>query len=145
MELRRSKRLVQNTQDKKRIIGKIFQDNIDLFNNAFGKKKLLHYANICDLYIRYNDNFKYNIYNIRDEALYDTRIRYFLVGAIHNKEEFNKEYIETHGVLKKEEKRFLFYINKTIHFIEKYLNKKTRFLYKTCLNDDVIRYILSFL
>ena len=145
MELRRSKRLVKNTQDKKRIIGKLFQDNIDLFNKAFGKTKLLHYANICQLYIRYNDNFKYNMYNVREEVIYDTRLREFLVGAIHNKEKFDKEYIEKFGVTKKEEKRFLFYINKTIHFIEKYLNKKTQFLYKTCLNDDVIGYILSFL
>ena len=145
MEVRRSKRLVQKTEDKNRTIGKIFQDNIDLFNNAFGKQKLFHYANICHLYIRYNDNFKYNNYNIRNEALYDTRIRYFLVGAIHNREKFDKEYIEKYGVSKKEEKRFLLNINKTIHFIEKYLNKKTQILYKTCLNDDVIRYILSFL
>jgi hypothetical protein len=145
MELRRSKRLMQKTEDKKRTTGKLFQDNIDLFNNTFGKQKLVYYADICQLYIRYNDNFKYNNYNIRNEALYDTRIRDFLVGAKHNKEKINKEYIETYEVSKKEEKRFLFYINKTIHFIEKYLNKKTQFLYKTCLNDDVIRYILSFL
>jgi hypothetical protein len=131
--------------NKKQTICKIFQENIDLLNETSGKQKLLHYGNICRLYIHYNDNFKYNNYNIRNEALYDTRMRDFLVVANHNKKKFDKEYIETYGVSKKEEKKFLFNINKTIHFIEKYLNKKTQFLCKTCLNDDVIRYILSFL
>lgn len=145
MEVRRSKRLVEKTLDKKRTIAKIFQYNIDLLNVGFGKIKLFHYAHICRLYVQYNDNFKYNNYNIRDEFKYDTSMRDFLVGVKHNKGKLDKEYIETHGVSRTEEKKFMVCMNNTINFIEKYLKKKQNILYKTILNEDVIRHILSFL
>jgi hypothetical protein len=142
---RRSERLALKTHAKKLSIARIFQSNMTKLDLAFGKRKLFYYEIICRLFLEYNENFKYNIYNIRDEIAYDTRMRNFLHSAIRNKAELNQKYIEDNRLSKKEENRILFYINKNITFIEKYLKEKQKYLYKTILNEDVIRHIISFL
>jgi hypothetical protein len=142
---RRSERLALKTHAKKLSITRIFQYNITKLDLAIGKKKLFYYEIICRLFLEYNENFKYNIYNIRDEVTYDIRLRSFLSSAIRNKAEINQKYIEDNRLSKKEENRILFYINKNITFIEKYLKKKQNYLYKTILNEDVIGHIISFL
>jgi site-specific recombinase XerD len=61
---------------------------------------------------------------------------------------FNKIQLEEGDVFalsKREKNRILYYVHRTINFIEKYLNKKTELLEKTVLNEDVIREIMSFL
>jgi site-specific recombinase XerD len=70
-------------------------------------------------------------------------MRDFLISA-----KFNKNQLEERTVFelsKKEKTRFLYYLQQTMNFIEKYLNKKTQLLEKTVLNEDVIREIMSFL
>ena len=142
---RRSERLALKTHANKLSITRMFQYNMTKMDSVFGKRKLYYYEIICRLFLEYNDNFKYNIYNIRDEVTYDIRMRSFLHSAKHNKNALNTEYIENYRLSKKEEKRILFYLNKTINFIEKYLIKKQNLLYKTILNTDVIDHIISFL
>lgn len=145
MEVRRSERLALKTHAKKLSITSMFQYNMIKLDLAFGKRKLFYYEIICRLFLEYNDNFKYNIYNIRDEFTYDTRMRTFLSSAIRNKAALNQEYIEDNRLSKKEEKQILLYMNRNITFIEKYLKKKQKYLYKTILNEDVIGHIISFL
>jgi site-specific recombinase XerD len=71
-------------------------------------------------------------------------MRNFLISTKSNKEILEGKK-EVFILMKNEKKRILYYIERTIHFIEKYLNKKTELLKKTVLNEDVIREIISFL
>jgi hypothetical protein len=142
--LRRSERLTTKRDKEIKIRISIFKSQIEQFEKTFGKKKLVYYENICRLFIEENDYFKYDKFNIRiDEIKYDETMRNMLESA-----KFNKNQLEEKNVfqLKKIEKiRILQYIDQTIQYIEKYLNKKTKLLEKTVLNEDVIREIMSFL
>jgi hypothetical protein len=141
--LRRSERLAYKRDKESKILLATFQHQITLFKETPGKKKLLYYENICRLFIAENNYFKYDKCNLRQETKYDTIMRDVLISA-----KFNKNQLEEGTVfelMKKEKTRILYYIQRTIHFIEKYLNKKTELLKKTVLNDDVIREIITFL
>jgi len=141
--LRRSERLAYKRDKESKILLATFQHQIALFKETPGKKKLLYYENICRLFIAENNYFKYDKCNLRQETKYDTIMRDVLISV-----KFNKNQLEEGTVfelMKKEKTRILYYIQRTIHFIEKYLNKKTELLKKTVLNDDVIREIISFL
>ena len=141
--LRRSERLSTKRDKESKILLRTFQHQIALFKETPGKRKLLYYENICRLFIAENNYFKYDKYNLRQETKYDTIMRDVLISA-----KFNKTLLEEGTVfelMKIEKTRILYYIQRTIHFIEKYLNKKTELLEKTVLNEDVIREIISFL
>ena len=141
--LRRSERLACKRDKESKNILYNFQSQIALFKETPGKRKLLYYENICRLFIAENDYFKYDKCNLRQETKYDTIMRDVLISA-----KFNKTKLEEGTVFelsKIEKNRILYYILRTINFIEKYLNKKTKLLEKTVLNEDVIREIITFL
>lgn len=141
--LRRSERLACKRDKESKNLLHTFQSNIALFKETPGKRKLLYYENICRLFISKNNYFKYDKCNLRQETKYDTIMRNFLISV-----KFNKAVLEEGEVFelsKKEKTRISYYLQRTIHFIEKYLNKKTELLKKTILNEDVIREIISFL
>jgi hypothetical protein len=142
--LRRSERVAIHRQEEIKKIFHIFKIQMKYFEETYGKKKLLYYENICRLFISENNYFKYDRYYLRQEVKYDTIMRNFLVSAKLNKELLEGKK-EVFILMKKEKKRILYYIERTIHFIEKYLNKKTELLKKTVLNEDVIREIIAFL
>jgi hypothetical protein len=143
--LRRSERLASKKKEENTKVVQLFHYNIRNLELAFGKKKLFYYENICRLFKYHNRMFMYDDYNNRTEVKYDSIMRSFLKSTKHNKEALENEYIEKYNLTKTEEKRAMEYFNRTIQFIEKYLNKKQSFLKQTILNDDVIGEILSFL
>ena len=143
--LRRSERILEKNWNYRNYITELFSYNIHNLESAQGKDKLFFYENLCKLFLKHNAIFIYNIYNIRVEWRYDTNMRDFLRSAKNIKCELESHYVIEYQLSKKEETRILYYINRAITFIEKYLNKKTEPLKKTCLNDDVINYIISFL
>ena len=141
--LRRSERLSTKRDKESKILLRTFQSQIALFKETVGKRKLLYYENICRLFIAENDYFKYDKCNLRQEIKYDTIMRNMLISA-----KFNKIQLEEGDVFalsKREKNRILYYIQRTINFVEKYFNKNTELLEKTVLNEDVIREIMSFL
>ena len=143
--LRRSERLASKKKEENTKVVNLFGYNIRQLELANGKKKLFYYENICRLFKYHHRMFMYDDYNIRTEVKYDNTMRSFLKSAKHNKEALENEYIKKYQLTNPEQKKAMEYFNNTIHFIEKYLNKKQSFLNKTILNDDVIGYILSFL
>jgi len=143
--LRRSDRILAKNRNYRMSITELFTYNMQHLDTAEGKDKLFYYENLCKLYLKYNKIFMYDIYNIRMEWKYDTTMRDFLKSAKDNKYELENGYIIKYGLNKKEKTRILYYINRIIIFIEKYLNKKTEPLTHTILNTDVIYYIISFL
>lgn len=141
--LRRSERLATKRHSKIKNMVKLFQIQMSYLEETSGKRKLLYYENICRLFISENNYFKYDKYNLKREEKYDTNMRDFLISAKKNKALLEEG--EVFELMQNEKTRFLYYVNRTINFIEKYLNKKTNFLKKTILNEDVIREIISFL
>jgi len=141
--LRRSKRL-KHDKERDSII-QLFRDNMNLFAESSCKKKIYYYGQVCHLFIEYNHIFMYDSYNNRREVKYDTNMREFLINANDNKEKFDDVFIKNNKISKRKSNEFLLTVNNTIQFIEKYLNKKNECLKKTILNDDVIKYIISFL
>lgn len=143
--LRRSDRILEKNTNHRKYIAELFAYNIQHLNSAINKDKLFYYENLCKLFLKYNNVFMYDIYNIRAEWFYDKTMRNFLSSAKENKDKLESTYITEYALNKKEETRILYYINRLITFIEKYLNKKTEPLKKTILNTDVINHINSFL
>ena len=81
-------------------------------------------------------------------------LSHIMTTSIGHKQEFwanfkflleNAKEEDVFALSKREKTRILYYIQRTINFVEKYLNKKTELLEKTVLNEDVIREIISFL
>jgi len=143
--LRRSERILEKNWNHRNYITELFSYNIHHLNSEEGKDKIFFYENLCKLFLKHNIIFMYDIYNIRIEWKYDTTMRDFLRCAKNNKYKLESHCIIEYQLSKKEETRILHYINQAITFIEKYLNKKTEPLKRTCLNDDVISCIISFL
>jgi hypothetical protein len=123
----------------------IFKNEMNLLEDSRGKKKIVHYNNICNLFIKNNDALTYNMYNIRIEKIYDKIMRDMLKSLKICNNDLTDHLIVDYRMTKKEEYITKNIFKKTIHFIETYLNKKTNQLYKTMLNEDVISYIISFL
>jgi hypothetical protein len=144
--IRRSERIHKKYNHNRNIIIGIFNNEMNLLEKYYvGKEKVRHYNNICKLFIHYNHILVYNKYNIRNEIHYDKDMRDMLISLKRSKNDFTNELIVNYGISKKEEDETIHIFNKTTKFIEKYLNKKTKPLYKTILNNDVIGYIISFL